>query len=52
MTRTIGQVSGVSYARVHLVLPETQLFSAQQADTTASVLLKFAPGAALTSEPR
>ena len=50
LTRTIGQISGVSYARVHLVLPQTQLFSTQQADTTASVLLKFAPGASLTSD--
>jgi len=50
LTRTISQISGVSYASVHLVLPQTQLFSTQQADTTASVLLKFDPGASLTSD--
>ena len=47
LTRTIEQVTGVSSARVHIVIPPTQLFSSQQQDATASVLLRLNPGASL-----
>lgn len=50
LTRTIGQVSGVEYDRVNIVIPQQQLFSSQQASSTASVLLKFSPGATLTAD--
>src|SRR3954451_17573414 len=36
---TIGQVQGVAGAQVSLVLPEDQLFSAEQSPATAAVLL-------------
>jgi flagellar M-ring protein FliF len=36
---TIGQIQGVSGAQVSLVLPEDQLFSAEQSPATAAVLL-------------
>src|SRR5919206_2066650 len=36
---TIGQVQGVSGAQVSLVLPEDQLFAAEQSPATAAVLL-------------
>jgi flagellar M-ring protein FliF len=39
---TIGQVQGVSGAQVSLVLPEDQLFSAEQSPATAAVLLSGA----------
>lgn len=50
LTRTIGQVAGVAYARVNIVLPQQQLFSSEQADPTASVLLKLTPGADLSAD--
>jgi flagellar M-ring protein FliF len=43
LTRTIGQVEGVLYDRVNIVLPQQELFSSQQANPTASVLLKLSP---------
>ncbi|HZS90587.1 MAG TPA: flagellar basal-body MS-ring/collar protein FliF [Chloroflexota bacterium] len=48
LTRTIGQISGIVYDRVNIVLPQQQLFSSQQTSPSASVLLKFAPGSTLS----
>jgi flagellar M-ring protein FliF len=45
---TIGQVQGVSGAQVSLVLPEDQLFSAEQSPATAAVLLS---GSATNLDP-
>lgn len=48
LTRTITQLDGVRGARVHLAIPEEQLFTDQQPDTTASVVLDIQPGRALS----
>jgi flagellar M-ring protein FliF len=45
---TIGQIQGVSGAQVSLVLPEDQLFSAEQSPATAAVLLS---GSATNLDP-
>src|SRR4051812_9498357 len=45
---TIGQVQGVAGAQVSLVLPEDQLFSAEQSPATAAVLLS---GSATSLDP-
>lgn len=50
LTRTISQISGVAYTRVNIVVPQQQLFTQQQANPTASVLVKMLPGASLTSD--
>ena len=50
LTRTIKALSPVESARVHLVLPAERLFTAQQKDTTASVVIKLKPGARLTDD--
>ncbi len=50
LTKTIGQISGVLYDRVNIVLPQQDLFSSDQASPTASVLLKMGLGSALTSD--
>src|SRR5688572_11424020 len=50
LTKTISRLSPVESARVHLVLPAERLFSAQQKDTTASVVIKLKPAARLTDE--
>lgn len=50
LTRTIARLAPVETARVHLVLPQERLFSAQQRDTTASVVIKLRPGARLSDE--
>jgi flagellar M-ring protein FliF len=44
------QLVAVEEARVHLVLPEKSLFLEQQEKTTASVVLKLAPGRRLSAE--
>lgn len=44
LARTIKSIEGVQDARVHIVLPEERLFTEQQQDPKASVLLKLAPG--------
>ena len=49
LARTIGTISGVRQARVHLVLPERQLFSREAQSPSASVFLRLA-GAGLSSE--
>ncbi|MBC7339869.1 MAG: flagellar M-ring protein FliF [Firmicutes bacterium] len=50
LARTITQVEGVEQARVHIVVPEPQLFAAQERPVTAAVLLKLRPGAELGDE--
>ena len=50
LTKTITRLSPVESARVHLVLPAERLFTTQQRDTTASVVIKLKPAARLTDE--
>jgi flagellar M-ring protein FliF len=50
LAKTIEAIDGVDTAVVHLALPQKQVFSDQQEPATASVLVKTAPGATLTSE--
>ncbi len=47
--RTIGQLGGVESARVHLALPERSLFVARDRRPSASVVVKLAPGRALSA---
>lgn len=44
LARTIGSLSEVQEARVHIVLPQSELFAAKQNPTTASVVLQLKPG--------
>src|SRR5215207_2543159 len=44
LARSIGRLEAVESARVHLVLPRPSLFTTQQKDATASVILKLKPG--------
>ncbi len=44
LARTVGRMDAVDSARVHLVIPQPTLFSSQQKDPTASVILKLKPG--------
>ena len=41
LSRTIGQISGVEQARVHLALPERTLFKENEKPPTASIVLKM-----------
>ncbi len=41
LARTIGSLDGVASARVHLVLPERQLFSRETEKPSASIVLKL-----------
>jgi flagellar M-ring protein FliF len=50
LARTIGQLSQVENARVHLVIPEQQLYSDKQENATASVVLRIQRGATLGDE--
>src|ERR1700704_5952611 len=49
LARSIDQMDAVETARVHLVMPQQTLFTTQQKDTTASVMLKLKPGRRLDS---
>src|SRR5712691_1054840 len=49
LARSIDQMDAVETARVHLVMPQQTLFTTQQKDTTASVMLKLKPGRHLDS---
>src|SRR5216683_1018385 len=49
LARSIDQMDAVESARVHLVMPQQTLFTTQQKDTTASVMLKLKPGKRLDS---
>ena len=42
--RTIGKISGVTAARVHLALPERSVFVSEDRRPSASVVLTLAPG--------
>jgi flagellar M-ring protein FliF len=44
LTRTIGSIDGVEAAKVHLVIPEEDLFSDDERQPTASVLLRTGAG--------
>jgi len=44
LARTIGTVGSVQTARVHLVLPERSVFTANRENATASVVLKLRQG--------
>jgi flagellar M-ring protein FliF len=47
LARTIGHISGVEAARVHLVLPQRTLFTSEAEQASASVALRLRPGAAM-----
>jgi flagellar M-ring protein FliF len=44
LARSIGRMDAVEWARVHLVIPKATLFTSQQKDPTASVILKLKAG--------
>jgi flagellar M-ring protein FliF len=48
LARTIGQISAVEQARVHLVIPQKSVFLEEQRKPSASVVLKLRSGAQLT----
>ena len=50
LSRTIGAIDGVAGATVHLVVPKEDVFSKDDRKPTASVLVKAAPSARLSSE--
>ncbi len=50
LARTIASLDAVEQARVHIVQPETSLYTDQQKQTTASVLLKLKAGRHLTAD--
>jgi len=50
LTRTIQVMNEVEQARVHLAIPETQVFADQEKAPTASVELKLTEGARLRDE--
>jgi len=50
LARTIGQLRGVSRARVHLVMPQPSLFSERERQPSASVFLKMAGGSRLAPD--
>src|SRR4030088_1233439 len=43
LARSIDQMAAVETSRVHLVMPQQSLFTSQQKDATASVILKINP---------
>jgi flagellar M-ring protein FliF len=49
LARSIDQMAAVDTSRVHLVIPDQTLFTAQQQPTTASIMLKLKPGKHLDS---
>ena len=50
LARTIGAVEDIRSARVHLVLPQRELFSRESRPASASVFLSLRPGARLETE--
>ena len=44
LERTIGSLSAIEAVRVHIVTPEKTLLSSEQSATTASIMVKLAPG--------
>lgn len=49
LARTIESFSAIEQARVHIVLPERSLFSADEVDATASIVLNMRPGRTLAA---
>ncbi len=50
LARTIGSLEGVRSARVHLVLPQRELFSRESRPASASVFIAVRPGGQLGQE--
>lgn len=50
LARTISTLDPVEFAKVHLVLPQRELFSREERTASSSVTLKLKPGAKLTRE--
>jgi len=50
IARTISQLEEVADARVHIVIPNTELFEEDKKQTTASIALSMKPGAVLGNE--
>ncbi|MCB9478204.1 MAG: flagellar M-ring protein FliF [Deltaproteobacteria bacterium] len=50
LARTIGKISAVEQARVHLALPKESLFKEDQREATASVVINLAPNAKLKED--
>ncbi len=50
LARTIATIEPVEFAKVHLVLPQRELFSRETNTSSASVTLKLKPGARLSRE--
>lgn len=48
IARSIASIDGVELARVHIAIPEETLFSEQQKEPTASVILKLRTGTRLS----
>jgi len=48
LARTIGQISAIGRARVHLVIPERTLFSERQEESRAAVVINIHPGRKLS----
>lgn len=47
LSRTIGSISGMDSARVHLVVPKQEVFSREKSKPSASVTIRMAGGKAL-----
>lgn len=50
LARTIRSIDGIEAARVHLVLPERELFSRDRRDPTASIVLKVSRNSLTTQQ--
>lgn len=50
LARTISTLGPVEFAKVHLVLPQRELFSRETRESSASVTLKLKPSATLSRE--
>lgn len=50
LARTIRSIEGIDAARVHLVLPERELFSRDRREPTASIVLKVSRNALATQQ--
>ncbi len=50
LARTIGSLDSIRSARIHLVLPQRELFSRESRPSSASVFVRLRPGARLERE--
>jgi flagellar M-ring protein FliF len=50
LSKTIGSISGVNAATVHLVIPQQDVFANDSRKPSASVLVKTAPGKSLSNQ--